>query len=382
MRKQSASKLSRGAPPSSSAAPTIRFSSARPNSIPTSVLHRSDIHYNTLQSHLAIQDHEMYTVRTVIDNIIELNPDFAQLNLRLTSERELLCRIANQHTGLFNLGITRKLAERNRETGAVGWLLYQLVLWCLKDNQRTSSRSGAARERSDSASSTASTSDLGTEAFYEPEHNDGGDEIDDSKEVDSDVSSDEQSVDGGVSSGNESSDAKDEVEGEGKSRGPQGEGFEIEAPSPEQMIDFSDLDRELEQFQENVKDMILRFGSPDLQRELHQLQENRHGGIMIPDDGPYTDDEDPPIEPRPFHRPHRNGIFFATCFLFVFAAVVVLCCIQYLHEKRGTSRLWDTLVLNQRHTIATATEHITSNGRSTSLSLTRATATVVAKVDL
>ncbi|RVD85387.1 uncharacterized protein DFL_003711 [Arthrobotrys flagrans] len=222
--RQSRSKQSRSSG-SSLSRRAIRLSSTRPNTIPTSILHRSDIGYNSLQSHLVLRDDEMRSVRLVLENIIELNPDFPGLNLRLTSECELLCRIASQHMDLFNAPLTRKLIGRDREADAVGWLLYQFVLWCLKENQRAASRSRSARERSNSLSnsgpSTAANSDLEAAADGIEGHNDSDDELldDDGESADAD---DEDEIEEGV-------DEFEEIEeAEERDQEFQGDGFEVD----------------------------------------------------------------------------------------------------------------------------------------------------------
>ncbi|KAK6518313.1 hypothetical protein TWF506_005473 [Arthrobotrys conoides] len=379
MKRQNRKKQGRGGGGSSSSSGrTIRLSSTRPESIPTSVLHRSDIDYSRLQSHLGLQDNEMRSVRLVLENIIELNPDFSALNLRLTSERELLCRIANQHMNLFNAGLTRRLIDRDHETDAVGWLLYQYVLWCIKENQRAASRSGSVRGRSNSQSnsgpSTASNSDLNPTTTNESEDddNDGDDELfDDDESADADDEDDIQEDD------------EDESEQE---QHLQGEGFEISIPVPQHMIDSSDLERELADYEENIEPrMILRYGSPEVQQQYLQRQGNGHSGIAIPNHGPQSSDEESSVDPG--IQPARHGvIFFATCFLLFLLSVVVLCSVQYMHEKRGLPRLWDSLILNRLQVIATATDAtMTSANESPTpvkLILTKATAKIVSKIDL
>ncbi|KAF3211159.1 hypothetical protein TWF106_010297 [Orbilia oligospora] len=378
MKRQSRKKHGRSGS-SSSSGRAIQLSSIRPESIPTSVLHRSDIDYSSLQSHLALQDTEMRSVRLVLENIIELNPDFSSLNLRLTSERELLCRIANQHMELFNAGLTRRLIDRDRETDAVGWLLYQFVLLCLKENQRAASRSGSARERSTSQSnsgrSTASISDPEPLAVneYEDDDNYGDDELlsDDNESPDADDEDETQE------------DVEDEAEQEQQLRG---EGFEISIQVPQHMVDSSDLERELEDYEENIEPrMILRYGSPEVQQQYLQRQGNGHGGIAMPDFGPHSSDEESFVEPKT-EASRCRVLFLATCFLILFLVVLVLCYVQYMHEQQLPVRLWDSLILNRRETIATATDtamtSVNESPTPVKLILTKATAKIVNKIDL
>ncbi|KAF3192500.1 hypothetical protein TWF788_000111 [Orbilia oligospora] len=321
----------------------------------------------------------MRSVRLVLENIIELNPDFSSLNLRLTSERELLCRIANQHMELFNAGLTRRLIDRDRETDAVGWLLYQFVLLCLKENQRAASRSGSARERSTSQSnsgrSTASISDPEPLAVneYEDDDNYGDDELlsDDNESPDADDEDETQE------------DVEDEAEQEQQLRG---EGFEISIQVPQHMVDSSDLERELEDYEENIEPrMILRYGSPEVQQQYLQRQGNGHGGIAMPDFGPHSSDEESFVEPKT-EASRCRVLFLATCFLILFLVVLVLCYVQYMHEQQLPVRLWDSLILNRRETIATATDtamtSVNESPTPVKLILTKATAKIVNKIDL
>ncbi|KAK6347923.1 hypothetical protein TWF718_005743 [Orbilia javanica] len=392
MKRYSRSNHSRGGSSSSSSGNVIRLSSTRPDSIPTSVLHRSDIDYSRLQTHLALQDHEMRSVRLVLENIIELNPDFSGLNLRLTSERELLCRIANQHMGLFNASITRKLIDRDRETEAVGWLLYQFVLWCLKENGRAS-RSGSTRGRSNSLStsghSTASNSDSEAARTQGMEYFD--DHSIDELFADGDESADADDEDGIQSVDDEFEDEFERefegVSGEGieERQQLQGEGFELDDQIPQHMVDSSDLERELEDYEQNIEpQMILRYGSPEVQQQYLRRQGNGHGGIAIPDlSSESSDEEESPDKPKT--QPASRGVFlFSCCFLVFLLTIVTIASVQYIHQEQGNTRLWDALVLNRRQIIATATDvTMKSNGEQTaSLILTRATARIVTRVEL
>ncbi|KAK6501264.1 hypothetical protein TWF481_009105 [Arthrobotrys musiformis] len=376
MKKQGKAKRGRGG---SSSARTIRLSSLRPDSIPTSVLHRSDVDYNSLQAHLNLQDTEMHSVRTVLDTIIEMNPDFFGLNLRLTSERELLCRMANENTNLFDADISARLVERNRETGAVGWLLYQFILWCMEEGRRAAIRAGGLRERSRSRSNSGGSMetimDIDPSKLAEMEEDDEFDDDDDDASDDEDDYTDDE--------GGSQDDSGEDSEEEDLQGG--GEGFELgpEAHIPQHMIDSSDLERELRDYEDNIEpQMILRYGSAEAQREYLQRQGNGSGGhgIGAPDAGD-SSDEEPRIDPE-VQRGRRTSLFFAFCCLFLFLSIVILCLAQYMHHERTAARLWDSLTV-RKYTITTPTEIEMTHKDSevNHLAVTRANATIV-KVEL
>ncbi|KAK6341559.1 hypothetical protein TWF696_008631 [Orbilia brochopaga] len=115
--------------------PSIRLAHIRPDSIPTTELPYSDIDYGTLQEHLGLSVTEMHLARTILVHIIVENTEISKLKLRAMKDRQRLCDTINVYTGRFQKHLGHQLQDTDKRTGAVGWLLYQLALYCLKDKQ-------------------------------------------------------------------------------------------------------------------------------------------------------------------------------------------------------------------------------------------------------
>ncbi|KAF3910381.1 hypothetical protein ABW20_dc0101705 [Dactylellina cionopaga] len=364
-------------PAAPSYTPLIHISHNRPDSIPTSVLHRSDIDYPTLQTHLKLLDHEMNATRRVLDTIIGRNPDFYDLNLRFTSERELLCRIANQQTHLFTGGIARKLKEQDQQNHAVGWLLYQLLLWCLKENQRTGKtrvrERSAAPEPSTVAPSTIGEDDRSTAASIvlkrqatEARFNVGPESVGSGAEDE-----DEQTI----------SDTDDLPDEEAVHADDEDDEDDEEAEELQYMIDSIDLERELDAFEQEIEPgLVFRYGSPEQQDLLRR--KNGNGTLpapILPEDT-ISAGEESPIETLKFiHSSRCNMIFFLVCFTILMIALTTLSVVQYIHEKQGTSRLWDTILMHQRRAFPTVTYGPNTRDKVASLTITKATAVAIKK---
>ncbi|KAF3937861.1 hypothetical protein ABW19_dt0207833 [Dactylella cylindrospora] len=325
---------------SSSQLNIIEFSYLRPDAIPTSDLPRQNISYDSIRERLGLTVTEMATLRAFLDSIVLKNPDFHGLNLRVASERQHLCDVANREVDDFPSDITRKLQERDEETGTIGWLLYQFLFWCLKEQRLD----GGTRLRNGSSSAELETAGGGegsTIFVHTP-----------------------LQIQHGLARGSS-------IPGRGTTNGdehhsePDYAGMELTEP-PSQMVDTSDLERELAHYEERVEPYVnRRHGSRSYLR-------SRRGNRALPrlmvapmDDGTDGEDENIPADPPGFFQsPRFHMILLLTSLFIVSALVIALCSVQYFHEKNRTARLWDTILMHQRVSVTVSPNiHLTTRTR-------------------